>query len=300
MSVLPQQSLIKYLSKKTVSSPLTVQKQWEPSVHKRTGVTPTTWLILDAVKYDTAFLEAIVSAERTIFKLGIGKTVYALKTISKVYGNSWNMLKDYVIFMPQEFLRLLEKLIDRNERIPAIIWDDAGFWLGRQRWMNKFVIAVREHLNVIRTHIAAILFTAPKYKELAKGIRDNIDTMTMIRIHRQHVDPRQRISYARCYYGVDDDSLFWNNNKPSPWAEHYFSVYWKDYPQYLEKRKQYVEIGYNKLKNELKQIAEEAAMELEEIASKYDPSRKKEVELAKLEELAENLDLEDLREMWGY
>lgn len=299
--VLPRKSLLHYIVKNnsarydnSLSHSCPTEKRYK-NVH----VTPTTWLIIDAIKYDAAFLEAIVAAQRTVFKLGIGKTVYALKTLSKIYGSTWSMVKDYIVFMPQEFLSILERLIDRNERIPAMLWDDAGFWLGRQRWMNKFVIAVREHLNVIRTHIVCIMFTAPKFKELAKGIRDNVDTITMVRLHVPNEDPRKRISYARCYYGLDEDSLFWRRERPSPWAEYYFTVYWKDYPLYLEKRKQYVEIGYTKLKSKLKEIAEEAVEEFKQIVSKHDAPRKKD-DIIDVEELAEHIDLNDLKELWGY
>ncbi|HID41641.1 MAG TPA: hypothetical protein EYP33_05750, partial [Pyrodictium sp.] len=115
---------------------------------RRRTYPPSVDLVKDALELNTAFLEAVIAAPRVVFKLGIGKSVYALKTLYFVY-NDWEKAKKYIVFMPQEFLALFKEAVDKDKRIPMIVWDDAGFLVGRQRWNSRFVVAVREHLNVV-------------------------------------------------------------------------------------------------------------------------------------------------------
>ena len=261
---------------------------------------PTALVTKMALDLNTAFLEAVVSAPRVMFTLGIGKSVYGLKTLYYVYDKNWNIAKQYIVFMPQEFLRIFERAVDENARIPIIVWDDAGHWVGRQRWQNKFVVAVREFLNVIRTHIAVILFTAPRFGELAKGIRDNLNMTGLVRLVVYDKDPRKRRSRYQSYLQPGDE-LFSRRRLPTPVFEWTYSNYFKYYMEYEEKRKQYVEIGLKRTKEALKEIAEQAAVELEEIAKKYEPSRKPEpAKELDLDEIAESIDMEDLKEVWGY
>jgi len=254
-------------------------------------------LIKDALRFNTSILQAVVAAPNVIFKLGIGKSVYALKTLYYIYGK-WNVAKRYVVFMPEEFLRLFEELIDQRARLPVMLWDDAGFWLGRQRWLNKFVIAVREHLNVIRTHVGSIMFTAPRLGELAKGIRDNIDVAVLVRIHRFHEDPHERVSYYRVYAGMTDDTIFDRSKSIELIGDGYFRHYFEYYKDYEVRRKDLVRIGYLRAKEKLKEIAAEAAEALSEIASKHEEGRKPEPIIEPDEIDVEDLD--ELREVWGY
>lgn len=264
---------------------------------RRRTYPPSADLVRDALELNTAFLEAVIAAPRVVFKLGIGKSVYALKTLYFVYNCDWEKAKKYIVFMPQEFLALFKEAVDKDKRIPMIVWDDAGFWVGRQRWNNRFVIAVREHLNVVRTHVAAIQFTAPRLGELARGIRDQIDVVTAVTLHKQHSDPRKRISHARLYLGVQSDDFFMHQKRlPKPVAEWYYSHYFPHYKDYEKRRKQLVEIGYKKAMKELKQIADEAAEELKELAGSVEDKR----EPPTPDVIAENMDLEDLAEEWGY
>jgi len=245
-------------------------------------------IIMDAHKEGSNVLVAVVADPRSITKRGVGKSVYALRVLIDVYKTTdWNELRKYIVFMPQDFLRILQiitqrdnineyEILAKEERLPLLVWDDAGFWLNRQRWMNKFVVAVRENLNVIRTAITSIIFTAPTWGELARGVRDHIDILVSV------ARVAGNASVAKGYkivQGILDES------RRETIFEDYFTIYLPDeiYKPYDELRKSYVKIGLERMQQRLKHILEDEDKGSEEGASIED---------------AESI--EELRDAWGY
>ncbi|MEB3759770.1 MAG: hypothetical protein GSR81_02880 [Desulfurococcales archaeon] len=229
-------------------------------------------LILDTHREGSNLLAAVVANPYSIHKRGIGKTVYALRILVDVYRTvEWEELRKYIVFMPQDFLKLVEEILNTGKRIPLVVWDDAGFWLNRQRWHNKFVIAVRENLNVIRTAITSIVFTAPTWSELARGIRDHLDIVVLITRK-----DRER-SIARGYKLIQG---FLDWNKKELLFEDYFRIMLPNeiYKPYEEMRMGYVKVGLERMKARLKDI-----LENEEEGEVYEPES-----------------LEEFKEMFGY
>jgi len=250
------------------------------------GKPPSFYLNIIAHKLDTSVLEGAFADPNAFFTLGIGKSVYCLKTLFYVYDKNWNVAKQYIVFMPQDFLARFEDAIDKRYRIPLLVWDDAGFWIGRQRWQNKFVRAVREFMNVIRTHLVHLMINAPRYTEIARGIREQLNLTSVIRLYTYSDDVMKRQSKLWMYKAVDAERITARRNKPTPITEYTFKVFFKFYPEYKELREKYVEIGKKRAEEALKAIAEEAAEELEEIAKKAEPGKK-------LDSLIDEEELED-------
>jgi len=246
---------------------------------------PSFYLNALAHRYDTSVLEGVFANPNAFFTLGIGKTVYCLKTLLAVYGK-WDVAKQYIVFMPQDFLKRFEDAIDKKYRIPLIIWDDAGFWIGRQRWQNKFVRAIREFLNVIRTHLVHLMVNAPRYTELARGIREQLNYASFVSLRDYYEDVRLRRSLLQMFKAIDADRITAKRDRPSPLVEYIFRVYFPYYEDYRQMREKYVEIGKQRAEEALKAIAEEAAEELEEIAKKAEPGKK-------LDSLIDEEELED-------
>jgi len=242
-------------------------------------------IIAETHEEGSNLLVAVVSDPRSIHKRGVGKSVYALRILMDIYKTTdWNELRKYIVFMPQDFLRILDIIVNRDkenpyeilakeERLPLLVWDDAGFWLNRQRWMNKFVIAVRENMNVIRTAISCIIFTAPTWSELARGIRDHVDIVVTIKRNNKES------SIAKGYKVIQ--GIFDEFKRETIFVD-YFRIYLPDeiYKPYDQMRKSYVKIGLQRMKERLKHILEEnedSQPGLNDIES-----------------------IEELRDMWGY
>jgi len=261
----------------------------KPEISKMRRLPPSYYLYRGADYMGTSAAEGVFASPYALYHLGIGKTVYCLKTAYYVYKKNWNIARNYIVFMPHNFLKLFEDAIDKKYRIPLIIWDDAGFWIGAQRWQSKFVRAVREFMNVIRTHLIYLMITAPRYHEVARGIREQLAFINFVKIHVYSENVKERRSVAQLFAARDAENIYSKKTRPTPLYEYHFNQYFEFYNDYRELREKYVQIGKQRAEEALKEIAEEAAQELKEIASKFD-------EKAKLDRIVEPEDLEDIEE----
>jgi len=250
--------------------------------------TPSYYLFLIARKLGTSVIEGVFASSRALFHLGVGKSVYCLKTAMNVYHNDWDEVKRHIVFMPQDFLARFEEAIDQRKRIWLLIWDDAGFWVGRQRWQTKFVRAIREFMNVIRTHLVMLMINAPRYGELARGIREQLTYVNFITFHNYVPDIMKRLSRSELYHAQDAEYVYSRkHSKPTPLFVYIFKTFFPYYEEYRRIREKYVEIGKTKAEEALKEIAEQATEELYEIKKKFEPN-------AKLDEEFEEEDLEEV------
>jgi len=236
---------------------------------------PSFYLFLATYKLGLTQLEGVFASNRTLYHLGVGKSVYALKVMTYVYRDNWNVVQDHIVFLPHDFLRVFEKAIDGNYRIPILLWDDAGFWLGKQRWQSAFVRNVREFLNLIRTHVCYIFFTAPKINELARGIREQLNYVNYITLFNYSLDITKRQSKSLIYHGEDALLVYARNKtKPNPISEYIFKVYYPYYDKYEEIRKMYVKVGDIRAREEFKKVSERALIEMQELMKKAEVNKK--------------------------
>jgi len=136
--------------------------------------------------------------------LGKGKSAYAIKTgvqlLQHVYGYSeaeaWNRVKDFIIFHPQQFFEKV-KAMDESERLPFIIWDDAGLWLSALDWYDPFLKAFSKYLNVARTMFASFILTTPMPRNVLKAARSLPDSIVVKIVDdsdKEH--PWRRLAYG--------------------------------------------------------------------------------------------------------
>jgi hypothetical protein len=264
---------------------------------KRWAFPPSIVFVKAALKFNLAFIDGVFGTKKSLAQLGVGKSVYALKTLYYVYDKNWNIAKKYVVFMPQHFLSLFEDAVDKNYRIPAILWDDASFWIGKMRWQSELVKTVKEFLGVVRTHCSYLVFTAPKYTDIARGIREDLNFGAVVRRVSFTDDPRKTVSQLS-YYTFDDlEALYHKTKSPAPFVTYYYYLYFEHYPDYEQMRNEYVKIGKERMRERLKEIAQRAREEMQEILKKYD-SRKKPDNIVEAEEIeAEEEEVEDIEEL---
>lgn len=98
---------------------------------------------------------------------GIGKTSYALHVAKEVYGD-WSSALDCLFFDPSLAIDHLDKALNRGERIPLIIMDDAGLWLGKSQWWKKEKVEFAEFFDIIRTVCSPVIFTTPSDNLLSR------------------------------------------------------------------------------------------------------------------------------------
>ncbi|MEM4762093.1 MAG: hypothetical protein QW230_03865 [Thermofilum sp.] len=255
---------------------------------KRTRIPPSIYLNKYAEEAGLSFIEGIFTSPWALAKRGVGKSVYCLKTLYYIYNKDVDEALKHIVFLPQHFLALFKSAVDKNVRIRAVVWDDAGFWLGQQRWQTKFVRAIREFLNVIRTHVITIMVNAPAVRELARGIRDNLDILGFVRVHSNYFNLHERRSVI-FMYDTDTWGLRKGRSYPPPLVVWIYKQYLEWYPRYDEMRRQYVNFGVKRAEVALKSISDEAAEELDEIVKSYEYKPK---DLAVEKEIS----LEDLTE----
>jgi len=134
----------------------------------------TTQLILKAYYPPEEFKLIIVYAP-----LGYGKSAYAfkvgvevLKEVFKVKEKeAWELIKQFIVFHPQQFFEKIKEVHQTIKRAPVIIWDDAGLWLYALDFKNPFIEAVGKYLNIARTHMASLRCTTPLPTWIIKKIR---------------------------------------------------------------------------------------------------------------------------------
>jgi len=187
--------------------------------------------------------------------------------------------------------------------VPLVVWDDAGEWLFRARFREKFAITVIEYLEVIRTVVANLLFTATSINKLLKGVRESIKYVILVKSEgtRENSGKRVKVSKATLYLNSEDLWL-WSANKkrPDPLMEYTFYVLLPDhvYRWYDEYRRKYVGLALEKTRRELEALAKEAMEELTEIVRSAD---KKQVDESENEEIEEEVeDLEEFKIKYGY
>ena len=106
---------------------------------------------------------------------GMGKTTYAMLVAYEVYKD-WDLVLEHLYFDPREVLPKFEQALETGERIPLVIFDDAGMHL------SKYLISSSKEgfhltrllnglINLARTLTAGIIYTSPDMdilKELRK------------------------------------------------------------------------------------------------------------------------------------
>lgn len=131
-------------------------------------------MILHAHKHDQFFDATVWGQEK-----GIGKTSFAWITSADIY-NSFATSYKYLFFSPLQALTVFEETLENDIKLPVIVMDDAGLYLGKRSWYESERVAFTEFYNVIREVCSCVLFTSPRMSDILKGIRDQINYQVKI------------------------------------------------------------------------------------------------------------------------
>lgn len=123
---------------------------------------------------------------------GVGKTTYALKVLYYVYKD-WDKVLENTYFYIDNLIPRLVECFKNNERIKAILLDDAGVWLLKYYWYKYFPIWFSKLFNLMRTICSGIIFTSVEVSDIVKFVRDKVRYRVAIRVVDD--DVRKAIGY---------------------------------------------------------------------------------------------------------
>ena len=137
---------------------------------------------------------------------GWGKTSYSNTLIAEVYSvdnggiPDWDIVKKRMGYDPDKVLTMLES-IPIGERWKVFHWDDAATWLHSLDFQDHFVKAVGKYMQVARTDLACMIFSAISMNDIISKIR-GIDNAIVVDItkdgcDRYHPDRRTARAYIR-------------------------------------------------------------------------------------------------------
>ena len=130
--------------------------------------------------------------------LGKGKSAYAIFALVEVIMNwykvrereAWELVKGFICFHPEQFFAKLRQIRDEGlDRVPGIIWDDAGLWLYALDWNDPFVKALGKYMNVARSRLASLILTTPTPTWIIKKLRGFPDAFN-VKIIKTTGNPR--------------------------------------------------------------------------------------------------------------
>jgi len=115
--------------------------------------------------------------------LRVGKSTYAQKSIDQahqyLFNRRVNTMKDLKWVMGWEPEEVVELWQANDERQPAFIWDDAGYWLHSMNWNDPLMISIQRYFNVVATDYNTMILTTPSPKWVLSKIANMPD---MIRV----------------------------------------------------------------------------------------------------------------------
>jgi hypothetical protein len=215
------------------------------------------------------FTGYVIQGER-----GLGKSMYAYKVMAKTYLNlgkyrsfdtgeiipvtneleAYKAALEYMIFSPDDLIRLIEFNIQNDYVTPVLCLDDATVHFNSYMFFVDLhtVILLKGMFDTIRTVLSGLLMTCPKRRNLLSFLRDYDDYKISIKYAPGHEETDR---LARCYQfnWYPDDRKYRVQipfqDKFSCWVPD-TSVYpeWSPYDRYMKKRKSYLLEINDKLK----------------------------------------------------
>ena len=138
-----------------------------------------------AKAHPNGFVGAVIEGKRAI-----GKTSYAIKVVKEVfktiYGcndvDAYNMALKHIVFNIEDVIGILKNARQKEEMIPALVWDDAGVHgSSLQYFINlRGVQEMKAITDTIRSATTGFLLTCPDREGLLKILRGYNDFLVTI------------------------------------------------------------------------------------------------------------------------
>jgi Cdc6-like AAA superfamily ATPase len=189
---------------------------------------------------------------------GYGKTAYSVHTAAEALvprgeKPDYEEVKKWIIFTPAEFC---QKILDVSSRRMILIWDDAGYWINRLFWQDRFVREALRYMTIARTQFSAMIFSTPSLRMLPSKILDLPDVyrveITMPRDSVANPDSshkRYRLAKAMSVWYAADMSRHGCKNQ---WLDRFSALMPNDFFAWYEPRRvEYLKIAQQLLQDAL-------------------------------------------------
>ena len=198
-------------------------------------------------------------------EFGYGKTSYALWTAYEVYG-SWKKALDNLYFKPREVIEAIGQVLERGERIPLIIMDDAGLWLDKLTWWEPDKVKFMELFNLFRSLASGVIFTTPS-EELPRQILNKCFFRIKVEIANPSNEPTniiesvQKLANTYSLYPQVSKAIGYRlKTLPSFFRlvkkkfYDYFPTHYPIYNEYMEKRMEALKYYYKRLRETIEEV----------------------------------------------
>jgi len=181
---------------------------------------------------------------------GCGKSVFGLRYLVKVYG-SWEEAREFIVFTVDEFKQLLAK----HDSVKAVLWDDAGVWLGATRASRKEVREFIAMVPEVKKRVEKLMFTAENPRDIARGVRDALDFYIYIyRPYKGFVDgvlySMKSFWMAKAYvYDRENGIAFSKGRAADSLYVIPFGVWFDYYHEYEAMRKRHIDMLFQEYKS---------------------------------------------------
>lgn len=179
---------------------------------------------------------------------GSGKSSYSIQVLREIYGEDNEKWKKYLVFKPEEFLRLIDSLVMTKPpvKVPLVVWDDAGLWLYALDWNDAKVKSVVKFFNVARTVLGGLIMTTPAI-DMIVGKIPHIEGMRIGKVTKAsgHSPDIRRLSLARNTFTK------WGKRYTQDYLEDRFNVMLPDeiYAYYKPLRDSYAAEAYGLMRD---------------------------------------------------
>jgi hypothetical protein len=152
-------------------------------------------IIIDATRPPTEFKLFTIYAG-----LGKGKSALGIFALVECLFNTyeisereaWEMAKGFICFHPEQFFQKLRQIRNSGlDRVPTLLWDDAGLWLYALDWNDPFVKALGKYMNVARSRLGSLILTTPTPKWIIKKLRGFPDAFN-VKVIKPTGNPRAK------------------------------------------------------------------------------------------------------------
>jgi hypothetical protein len=110
---------------------------------------------------------------------GVSKTALSLKLCHLVYrgildynyDKAWDLVFENLVYSIEEFMSLIKRAFERNERIPCVVWDDAQLSLGVDRSHDPKITRLANLITTLRPILSILILNAPHMSSLCVQLR---------------------------------------------------------------------------------------------------------------------------------
>jgi len=216
---------------------------------------------------------------------GWGKSTYCAHACAEALvpfmdKPDYEATKKVLIFTPKEFC---DKVLNTQGKQPLLWWDDAGYWLNRLFWNERFVREALRYMTLARTQFATILFSTPSLKMLPNKLLEQEDVYRVkIKSLEGYADNdcpkwRWRTAHVRKYWVADYDprkcgsAPAWVDTFSSFMPDDFFEWYEPIREKYLETVKVLIAKAYARI---YKKMEKDFQIELENQIDRTIPDEK--------------------------